>query len=111
MPKDNGGMLKHVDAFAPRCSNKSTCSHLENGNHVGRNHVGRFTVSFHNFKSQNFKLSVSNPKSKYIANLSVLSQISNCQSLGPKKHDEILKTERTGTGCTVMLVQVHGLRH
>ena len=25
------------------------------------------TVSFHNFKSQNFKLSVSNPKSKYVA--------------------------------------------
>ena len=34
------------------------------------------TVSFHNFKSQNFKLSVSNPKSKYVAYLSVLSQIS-----------------------------------
>ena len=46
------------------------------------------TVSFHNFKSQNFKLSVSNPKSKYVAYLSVLSQISNCQSLGRKnKHD------------------------
>ena len=34
------------------------------------------TVSFHNFKSQNFKLSVSNPESKYGAYLSVLSQIS-----------------------------------
>ena len=33
------------------------------------------TVSFHNFKSQNFKLSVSNPKNKYVAYLSVLSQI------------------------------------
>ena len=43
------------------------------------------TVSFHSFKSQNFKLSVSNPKSKYVAYLSVLSQISNCQSLGPTK--------------------------
>ena len=31
------------------------------------------TVSFHNFKSQNFKLSVSNPKSKYVACLSVVS--------------------------------------
>ena len=29
-----------------------------------------YTVSFHNFKSQNFKLSVSNPKSKYVAHLS-----------------------------------------
>ena len=33
------------------------------------------TVSFHNFKSQNLKLSVSNPKSKYVAYVSVLSQI------------------------------------
>ena len=48
------------------------------------------TVSFHNFKSQNFKLSVSNPKSKYVACLSVLSQISNCQGLGHKNKIEIL---------------------
>ena len=45
------------------------------------------TVSFHCFKSQNFKLSVSNPKSKYVVYLSILSQISNCQDLGRKnKH-------------------------
>ena len=37
------------------------------------------TVNVHNFKSQNFKLSVSNPKSKHVACLSVLSRISNCQ--------------------------------
>ena len=53
------------------------------------------TVSFHNFKSQNFKLSVSNPKSKYVAYLSVLSQISNCQGLGRKNKHDILKTDRT----------------
>ena len=47
------------------------------------------TVSFHNFKSQNFKLSVSNPKSKYVVYLSVLSQISNCQSLRRKNKHEI----------------------
>ena len=52
------------------------------------------TVSFHNFKSQNFKLSVSNPKSKYVVYLSALSQISNCQSLGRKNKHEILKTDR-----------------
>ena len=51
------------------------------------------TVSFHNFKSQNFKLSVSNPKSRYVAYVSVLSRISNCQGLGRKKIFEILKTE------------------
>ena len=50
-----------------------------------------FTVSFHNFKSQNFKLSVSNPKSEYVAYVSVLSQISNCQGLGRKNKHEILK--------------------
>ena len=54
----------------------------------------RGTVSFHNFKSQNFKLSVSNPKNKYVAYLSVLSQISNCQSLGRKNKHDILKTDR-----------------
>ena len=53
------------------------------------------TVSFHNFKSQDFKLSVSNPKSKYVAYVSVLSQISNCQGLGRKNEHEILKTDRT----------------
>ena len=42
------------------------------------------TVSFHNFKSQDFKLGVSNPKNKYVAYVSVLSQMSNCQSLGRK---------------------------
>ena len=52
------------------------------------------TVSFHNFKSQNFKLSVSNPKNKYVAYLSVLSQISNCQGLGRKNKHDILKTDR-----------------
>ena len=52
------------------------------------------TVSFHNFKSQNVKLSVSNPKSKYVAYLSILSRISNCQGLGRKNKHEILKTDR-----------------
>ena len=52
------------------------------------------TVSFHNFKSQNFKLSVSNPNSKHVAYLSVLSRISNRQSLGRKNKHEILKTDR-----------------
>ena len=56
--------------------------------------VSRCTVSFHNFKSRNFKLSVSNPKSKYVAYVFVLSQISNCQGLGRKNKHEILKTDR-----------------
>ena len=55
------------------------------------------TVIFHNFKSKDFKLSVSNPKSKYVAYLSVLSQISNCQSLGRKNKHEILTTDRNAT--------------
>ena len=57
--------------------------------------VGGDTVSFHNLKSQNFKLSISNPKSTHVAYLSVLSQISNCQSLGRKNKHEILKTDRS----------------
>ena len=59
---------------------------------IGR--VRSHTVSFHNFKSQNFKLSVSNPKSKYVAYLSVLSQISNCQGLGRKNKHDFFKTDR-----------------
>ena len=48
------------------------------------------TVSFHNFKSQNFKFSVSNPKNKCAAYCSALSQISNCQGLGRKnKFEEV----------------------
>ena len=53
------------------------------------------TVSFHNFKSQNVKLSISNPRSKYAVYLSALSHISNCQGLGCKNKHEILKTDRT----------------
>ena len=52
------------------------------------------TVSFHNFKSQIFKSSVSNPKSKYVAYVSVLSRISNCQGIGRKNKHKILKTDR-----------------
>ena len=62
------------------------------------------TVRFHNFKSQNFKLSVSNPKSKYIVDVSVLSQISNCQGLGRKNKHEMLKTDR-------IALWVPGIRH
>ena len=51
-------------------------------------------VNFHNFKSRNFKLSVSNPISKYVVYLSILSQISNCQGLGSKNKHDILKTDR-----------------
>ena len=53
-----------------------------------------YTASCHNFKSLNFKLSVSNPNRKYVAYVSVLSQISNSQGLGRKNNFEILKTDR-----------------
>ena len=52
------------------------------------------SVTFHNFKSQNFKLSVSNPKNKNVAYVSVLPQISNCQGLGRKNKHEMLRTDR-----------------
>ena len=57
--------------------------------------ISSSTVSFHNFKLQDFKLSVSNPKKEYVAYLSVLSQISNCRSLGRKNKHEILKADRS----------------
>ena len=56
--------------------------------------INKHTVSFHNFKSRNFKFSVSNPESKYVAYVSVLSRISNCQGLGRRNRFEILKTDR-----------------
>ena len=51
--------------------------------------VVMFTVSFHNFKSQNFKLSVSNPEKENVVYVSVLSQISDCQGLGRNNKFEI----------------------
>ena len=61
-------------------------------------YISCHTVSFHNFKSQNLKLSVSNPKSRYVAYVSVLSRISNCQGLGRKSKLEIMKTDLTANG-------------
>ena len=64
------------------------------------------TVSFHNFKSQKFKLSVSNPKSKYVAYMSVLSRISNCQGLGRKNRHEIVKTDRSNNHSNIDINEV-----
>ena len=44
-----------------------------------------YTVSFHNFKSQKIKLSVSNPKNTYVAYVSVLSQIFKLPGSRPQK--------------------------
>ena len=60
-------------------------------------HLSSGIVGFHNFKSRNFKLSVSNPKSKYVAYVSVLFQISNCQGLGRKNKHEIWKLTVRGS--------------
>ena len=64
-------------------------------------------VRFHNFKSQNFKLSVSNPKNKYVVYVSVLSRISNCQGLGRKNKHDNLKTDRK-TKCPASLLTAKG---
>ena len=63
------------------------------------------TVSFHNFKSQNLKLSVSDPKNKHVAYVSVLSQISNCQGLGRKNKFKIMKADRS------MVTNDNSIRH
>ena len=39
-------------------------------------------------------MSISNPKSKYVAYVFVLSQFSNCQGLGRKNKHDILKVDR-----------------
>ena len=51
-------------------------------------------LSRNRWRKKKFQLSVSNPKSKYVAYLSVLSQFSNCQGLGRKNKLETLKTDR-----------------
>ena len=82
----NSGSINHSNINTNNDSSKSNNTNNDTS-----------TVSFHKFKSQNFKLSVSNPKSKYAAYVSVLSQISNRQSLGRKNKHEILKTDRNGS--------------
>ena len=58
-----------------------------------------FTASFHNFKSQISNRETQILKGKCVAYLSVLSRISNCQSLGRKNEHEILKTYRSWFVC------------
>ena len=75
---------------------------------MARLHLRISTASFHNFKSQNFKLSVSNPRNKYVAYLSVLSRISNCQSLGRKNKLKTLKTYRISLSLYIyMYIHTH----
>ena len=64
------------------------------------------TASFHNFKSQNLKLSVSNPEKKYVACVSVLSRISNSQGLGRKSKVDILRTDRSSS-CMYVCMYVY----
>ena len=92
---------QHVWLFMSTAFYFNTCWFPRSRGRRCRGTVGGTTVSFHNFKSQNFKLSVSNPESKYVAYVSVLSRISNSQSLGRKKRFENLKTDRT---CLTLLV-------
>ena len=77
----------------PQAGNSNSGSDSDSDRNSNNSKYNCNTVSFHNFKSRNFKLSVSNPENKYVVDLSVLSQISNCQSLGRKSKHEILKTD------------------
>ena len=61
-----------VDALANRAADVAQAFPEDAANYLRL--VGLDTVIFHNFKSQIFKLSVSNPKSKYNVYVSVLSQ-------------------------------------
>ena len=51
-------------------------------------------VSCNNFKSQKKQIERLKSKSKYVAYVPVLSQISNCQGLGRKRKHTILKNDR-----------------
>ena len=52
------------------------------------------TVGFHNFNLRNFNLRVSNPSKLIVDAFLTRCRISMCQSLGPKKHDEISEIDR-----------------
>ena len=54
------------------------------------------TVGFHNFNLRIFKLRVSNPNELIVDVFLTRCRISMCQSLGPKKNDEISDIDRTG---------------
>ena len=97
-PKQLHPCSKQIPTRCPQRSSMATDE--DNNDKTMMKHANRTTVSFNNFKSQNFKLSVSIPKSKYVAYLSLLSQISNCQSLGRKNKHETLKTDRNDTDST-----------
>ena len=84
-----------IRLLSQRASSGLTDLHIPEAKRCLRIDIPNYvTVSFHNFKTQIFKLSVSNPKSEYVDHLPVLSQISNCQSLGCKNKHETLKTDR-----------------
>ena len=90
-PSTSGSDSHSTSASDSHSSTSASDSHSTSAN--DDYHGESRTVSFHNFKSQKFNLSVSNPKSKYVVYLPVLSQISNCQGLGRKNKHEILKTD------------------
>ena len=52
------------------------------------------TVGFHNFNLRSFNLRVSNPNKLIVGVFLTRCQISICQGLGPKKHDEISEIDR-----------------
>ena len=51
------------------------------------------TPGFHNFNLRIFNLRVSNPNKFIVDAFLTRCRISMCQSLGPKKHDEISETD------------------
>ena len=53
------------------------------------------TVGFHNFNLRILNSRVSNPNKFIVKAFLTRCRISMCQSLGPKKHDEISEIDRT----------------
>ena len=62
----NLGKLRKLRKHKNKIKTSTSTDHINYNKHISNNNKHN-TASFHNFKSQQIKLSVSNPKSKYVA--------------------------------------------
>ena len=67
----------------------NTTTNNNNNNKNNNSNTSNSTVGFHNFNLRIFNLRVSNPNKLIVDVFLTRCGISMCQSLGPKKHDEI----------------------
>ena len=93
-------MLPHLFIRSPKfceLSGPAQRAHAGGPTNSGCSCGGR-TVGFHNFNLRIFNLRVSNQNKLIVDVFLTRCRISLFQGLGPKKHDDILKTDRSRRG-------------